>query len=178
MSEKALVKLLLAIARLGEADLFGWWNSRGFTEAGEYVLGESWPRTWQWSALEGDIFSAERKHAEVLGRPTALHLFSDRLLVKRWAIAWLREQKVVGHADGFLSRIRTWTKETAVRDIAEWAKLRPPQGEIIVECRRLGVVTENDLKVSKRSETLVRQLAAAYVDRSPEEFRFPYFEII
>lgn len=176
MSEETLVRLLLGIARLGEADLLGWWRSRGLTEAGEYVLGGALPRTWAWSALEGDVLSAAERHEEVLGRPTVLHLFSDRLPVKRWTLGWLREQKVAGSTDGFLSRIRGWSRETARRDIAEWAAIPPPEGEVLAEGLRLGSLSERDLQAADRVEGVIRVLAAAYVDQS-EALRFPYFDL-
>jgi hypothetical protein len=178
VGEESVVKLLLAIARLGEADLFGWWRSRGLTQAGEYVLGSAFPRTWQWSALEGSVLSAARRHEEVLGRPTALHLFSGRLPAVRWAIGWLREQKVAGSHDGFLSRIRAWTRETALRDMAGWAAIQPPKGEVVAEGRRLGVVATQDLQAPDRCEELIRLLAAAYTDQPPEEFHYPYFDLV
>jgi hypothetical protein len=176
MSEDTLVKLLLGIARLGEADLFGWWRSRGLTETGEYVLGSALPRTWAWSALEGDVLSAVTRHEEVLGRPTAIHLFADRLPAKQWAIGWLREQKVAGRTDGFLARVRGWNRETALRDIGEWAAVQPPRGTTLAEGRLLGSVSGEELQAPGRAETIIRMLAAAYVDR-PEAFRFPYFDL-
>lgn len=171
------MKLVLGIARLGEADLFAWWRSRGFTEAGQYVLGSALPTTWQWSALEGDVLSAAERHEEVFGRPTAIHLFSDRLPAKLWALGWLREQKVAGSADGFLARIRGWDPEAARREIAEWAAVQPPRGEVLAEGRKLGSLQQRDLEASERVEAVIRTLAAAYVDL-PQEFRFPYFDLI
>ena len=59
--------------RLGEAGLRGWWQSHGLDQAGQYVLGGSFPRTWRCAALELAITSAKRRQEEMLGRPTALH---------------------------------------------------------------------------------------------------------
>ena len=176
MSKETLIRLLVGVARLGEADLFGWWRSHGLTEAGAYVLGSALPRTWAWSALEGDVLSAAERHEEALGRPTAIHLFSDRLPAKRWAMSWLREQKITRSLDGFLSRIRDWSRETGCKDIAKWAAIQPPDGEILAEGRRLGSLSERELQAADRVDAVIRMLAAAYVDR-PEEFRFPYFDL-
>jgi hypothetical protein len=85
------VRLLLAVARLGEADLFGWWNSRGFSEAGRYLLGRSFPRTWSVNALQLAVVSAAARHEEELKRPSAVHLFSDQLPFKRLVGQWLVE---------------------------------------------------------------------------------------
>jgi len=177
MSEENCVKLLLAVARLGEADLFGWWQSRGFSEAGEYVLAGAFPRTWNWSALEGAVLSAARRHAEVLARETAVHLFSDQLPVKAWALAWLREQKTARRGDGLLSKMRQWNRRSACEELAKWASIEPPSGEVLAHGRRLGTVTREDLSVIDRVETLVRKLASAYADR-PADFHYPYVDLI
>ena len=128
MIEENCVKLLLAVARLGETDLFGWWGSRGLTEAGEYVLRWALPRTWSWSALECAVLSAARRHQEVLVRQSAIHLFSDQLPVKGWALAWLREQKTAGRGNGLLSKMRQWNSRSACEEIAKWADTDPPLG--------------------------------------------------
>lgn len=176
MIEEQSVKLLLGVARLGEADLFGWWRSRGFTEAGEYVLGNAFRRTWSWTAFEGAVLSAARRHEEALGRATAIHLFSDQLPVKGWALAWLREQKAARRTDGWLSQLRRWDRRSACEEIARWAAIEPPQGEVLAEGRRLGSVSQGDMQIRERVERVIRTLAAAYVDR-PEDFRLPYFNL-
>jgi hypothetical protein len=93
-SDELGIRLLLAVARLGEADLFGWWNSRGFSEAGRYVLGGAFPRTWVADALELAVLSAAARHEHELKRPTAIHLFSDQFPWKRLAHHWLAGQAV------------------------------------------------------------------------------------
>src|SRR4051812_48918110 len=83
-----VVRLVLGVARLGEADLAGWWSSHGMDRAGRYVLSRSFRRTWRSVALEVDVLSATRRHNDALGnRRTALHLFSDELPFRRWAAA-------------------------------------------------------------------------------------------
>jgi hypothetical protein len=87
-------RLVLGVARLGEQDLTGWWGSHGLDRAGSYVLARSFRRTWRSAALELDIEAAARRHDDATaGRTTALHLFSDELPFRRWATAWLAEQK-------------------------------------------------------------------------------------
>jgi hypothetical protein len=175
-SEGEIVRLVLGVARAGEADLFGWWRSRGLTEAGEYVLGGALPRTWVLSALEADILSAAARHDEVLGRPTALHLFSDALPAKRWALNWLREHKVEGDPDGLLSQLRAWDRQAARRDLEAWSGVKPAAGELLGQGRRLGTLSGDDLGNAEHVEAALRQLSAAYADDS-DEMRFPYFDL-
>src|SRR5690242_11765845 len=89
------VRLVLGIARLGEQGLRGWWHSQGMGRGGQYVLGKSFPRTGHVAGLELDILSAAHRHNDLLERPTALHLFSSTFPFRRWAEAWLSEQKTI-----------------------------------------------------------------------------------
>lgn len=174
--EETLTRLVLAVARLGEADLFGWWRSRGLSEAGAYVLGSALPRTWAWSALEADVLSAALRHDQGLGRATAIHLFSDRLPAKRWAMSWLWEQKIAGSTNGFFARIRGWSRETALKDLAAWIGVPPPRGEVLVEGLRLGSLSRRELASRERLEFIIHTLTAAYLDQ-PGELRLPYFDL-
>ncbi len=170
------VRLVLGVARLGEADLFGWWRSHGLGEAGQYVLGQSLPRTWFLTAFEGDILSAAARHEEVLGRRDALHLFSDQLPAKRLTLGWLRAQKVEGQVDSLLQELRGWSRERAIAKLREWTGAPPRAGEVLGQVCRLGAVTAEDLDDQERVQGVVRALAAAYADNSAN-LRFPYFDL-
>jgi|LJSS01.1.fsa_nt_gb hypothetical protein len=171
-----IVWLTLGVARLGEADLFGWWRSRGLSEAGRFVLGNGFPRTWRLAALEGAVLSAAFRHEEVLGRPDALHIFSDELPARRLALSWLRERKVEGGGDGLLAELSEWSTERALQRLSEWVGLAPPAGEVLGQVRRLGSVTRQELKDWARVEQVIRELAAAYT-LNPRELRYPYFDL-
>jgi hypothetical protein len=169
------VRLLLGVARLGEADLFGWWRTRGLGDAGRYVLGQGLPRTWILAALEGDVLSAAVRHEDVFRRSDALHLFSDELPGKRLALSWLRERKVEGEADGLLAELRAWSRESALVRVREWAGVSPSAGEELGQVRRLGAVSVGELEDEERTRELVRALAASYT-YDPADLRFPYFD--
>src|SRR5680860_350034 len=107
-----IVRLVLGVARLGENDLRGWWRGHALDDTGQYVLSSMFRRTWRPAALQLDISVAARMHDELLGRSTALHLFSDLLPCRRWATGWLAEQKTTcllytspSPRDGLLSRM-------------------------------------------------------------------------
>ena len=53
----AEVRMVLGVARLGEADLRGWWTCHGLDRAGSFVLGRAFPRT---SGLIGEERSNSR----------------------------------------------------------------------------------------------------------------------
>src|SRR5215212_4623848 len=88
-----VVRSVLLVARLGEADRQGWWGTQSFGAAGRVVLKQRLPRTWRMAAIELDIAAAANRHNEVIDRPNAVHLFSDNWPVRRWASSWVAEQK-------------------------------------------------------------------------------------
>jgi len=94
-----IVGATIRVARLGEADMRNWWGSRGFGAAGRVVLKQRLPRTWRMAAVELDLASATNRHNEAISRPTAVHLFSDHWPVRRWAAAWVAEQKTAPEPD-------------------------------------------------------------------------------
>ncbi len=170
------IHMLLAVARLGEMDLLGWWNSRGFSEAGQYVLGGAFPRTSLLSGLELAVVAAAARHDDDLKRATAVHLFSAQFPFKRLAIHWLGEQKLAKTLDPCVDRLRTWTKETGCRELLEVAAVGPPSGELVGSGRRLGSLSGKDLKRSEQMEKVARSLAACYAH--PESpFHFPYYDL-
>lgn len=169
-----VIDLVLGVARLGEAGLRGWWQSHGLDQAGQYVLGGSFPRTWRCAAVELAITSAKRRQEEMLGRPTALHLFSDELPFRRLASAWLAEQKTSGdisRIDGFA----IWTTETAVEALRAWTG-KSAVGEVVGSGLLLGRFTGAELGDPATLASIAKQLAAAYLDQSGD-LRAPYFDL-
>lgn len=88
------IDALLSVVRLGDADRLGWWRSHSLDEAGEYVLAHTFPNTWQATAVELAMESARIRHNMMLGRPKAVHLFSDYLPFHRELKAWLIRRKL------------------------------------------------------------------------------------
>lgn len=169
-----VIDLVLGVARLGEAGLRGWWQSHGLDQAGQYVLGGSFPRTWLCAALELAVASAKRRHEEMLGRPTALHLFSDELPFHRLTRAWLAEQKTGGDTSR-IDCFANWTTETAVVSLRSWAGMSVT-GEVVGTGLLLGRLNNAELRDSETLTSIAKQLTAGYVDQ-PRDFRAPYFDL-
>lgn len=172
--QERVINLVLGVARLGEASLRGWWQSHGLDQAGQYLLGSSFPRTWRCAALELAITSAKRRHEEVLGRPTALHLFSDQLPFHRLAGAWLSEQKTGGDTSR-IDVFASWTTETAVVCLRAWADTGAA-AEVVGPGLLLGRLTGAELGDPATLASIAKQLGAAYLDQSGD-FRPPYFDL-
>jgi hypothetical protein len=169
-----VIDLVLGVARLGESGLRGWWQSHGLDQAGQYVLGGSFPRTWRSAALELAITSAKRRQEEMLGRPTALHLFSDELPFRRLANAWLAEQKTGGDTSR-IDSFANWTTETAVESLRSWTGTSVA-GEVVGSGLLLGRFNGAELGDPATLASIAQQLATAYLDQSGD-FRAPYFDL-
>lgn len=170
------VRLVLGVARLGEADLAGWWGSHGLDRVGRYVLSRSFRRTWQVAALELDILSATRRHSEAAeGRGTALHLFSDELPFRRWATSWLADQKVHGERSGIFSELESWDLADARASLTRWAA-REPSPEVVGSGLLLGEFNLGELQDEEVLLSSARLLAACY-PRIDSPFRVPYFNL-
>jgi hypothetical protein len=171
------VQLVLGVARLGENDLRGWWQGHAMDRTGRYVLSGMLRRTWRSAALELDMAAATRMHNELLGRPTALHLFSDLLPFRRWAVSWLAEQKTSEEIDPLLSELEAWTAETATESMRAWsAQSQVPRGERLGEGLLVGRTTAVELADTSTLKDVAHVLAAAYLDQTGP-LRPPYFDL-
>jgi hypothetical protein len=170
------VRLVLGVARLGEADLAGWWSTHGLDRAGRYVLRRSFRRTWRAAALELDIESAaQRHHDATAGRRTALHLFSDELPFRRWATSWLAEQKSVTDINPMFEELGEWDLGTARAAIIGWTG-GAPRAETVGEGLRLGELTRAEMDEADAFMPAARLLAATYATIEGP-FRAPYFDL-
>jgi hypothetical protein len=173
----SVVRLVLGVARLGENDLRGWWRGHALDRTGQYVLSSTFRRTWRAAALELDVAAAARMHDELLGRSTALHLFSELVPFRRWAGAWLAEQKTPSEPADLITTLETWTEDSAISALRDWCgPVDPPGGEALGNGLLLGRLTSTDLDDPGVSLQSARLLSAAYLDQTGP-LRPPYFDL-
>ena len=171
------IRLVLGVARLGENDLRGWWNGHAMDRTGQYVLSGMFRRTWRPAALELDVAASSRMHEELLGRSTALHLFSDLLPFRRWATGWLAEQKTALQSDSLLSILEGWSTEESTNTLRAWCGTdRPGLSEPLGDGLLLGRLTSSEINDPETLGTTARLLAAAYLDQTGP-LRAPYFDL-
>lgn len=169
-------KLVLGVARLGEVDLGGWWGSHGLDRAGAYVLARTFRRTWASAALELDIEAARRRHEDATGgRRTALHMFSDELPFRRWAMAWLAEQKTASELSPLFDELASWDLSAARATIEHWGG-QTPKLEVVGEGLRVGALSRSALDDPSVLILAARLLAGAYLTID-KPFRVPYFDL-
>ncbi len=172
-----VVRLVLGVARLGENDLRGWWQGHGLDRTGQYVLSDMFRRTWRSAGLQLDIAAAARIHDELLGRSTALHLFSDSLPFRRWATGWLAEQKTADAGHDLLTIFETWTLDQAVSTLRDWCgPVDPAPGESLGSGLLLGRLTSRAMEDPVLLLQTARLLGASYLDQTGA-VRPPYFDL-
>jgi hypothetical protein len=172
-----VIRLVLGIARLGENDLRGWWNGHALDRTGQYVLSSRFRRTWRSAALQLDVSAAARMHDELLGRSSALHVFSDGLPFRRWAAGWLGEQKTTEFVADLLTTLETWTADQAISTLRSWSGgIDSPQGESLGNGLLLGRLSSADLEDRGVLLQTARLLCVCYLDQTGA-LRPPYFDL-
>jgi hypothetical protein len=172
-----VIRLALGIARLGENDLRGWWNGHALDRTGQYVLSSMFRRTWRSGALQLDVSAATRMHDELLGRSTALHMFSDGLPFRRWATGWLGEQKTTEGDVDLLTTLETWSADQATSTLHDWSGgIDSPQGENLGNGLLLGRLSSADLEDHGVLLQTARLLCVSYLDQTGA-LRPPYFDL-
>lgn len=161
------IRLVLGVARLGEKDLRGWWKGHAIDRTGEYVLSSMFRRTWKPAALELDVAAASHVHRELLGRSTAIHLFSDLLPFRRWARGWLAEQKAASEPDSLLDSLQSWTVDNFTETLWSWCgAIEPPPAESLGDGLLLGRLATAEVDDPALLHQTARLLAIAYLDQT------------
>jgi hypothetical protein len=171
------IRLVLGVARLGEKDLRGWWKGHAIDRTGQYVLSSMFRRTWKPVALELDVAAASQMHRELLGRSTAIHLFSDVLPFRRWAIGWLAEQKTAPEPDTIFDTLQSWSSEQSTEVLRSWCgAVDSPRAEPLGDGLFLGKITADELDDPPILYNVGRLLTVAYLDQG-DQLRPPYFDL-
>jgi hypothetical protein len=97
-----------AVARIGEADWFGWWESNALTDAGHYAIPRLFRRTPALSAAHIAFVAARSRQDAAVPREPLVHLFNfgelaegafERWLITRKAEGWIPEQLPASPSD-------------------------------------------------------------------------------
>jgi hypothetical protein len=167
-----VVRAVLLVARLGETDRRSWWGTQSFGAAGRVVLKQRLPRTWRMAAVELDVAAARTRHDEIIERANAVHLFSDNWPVRRWASAWLAEQKTADPPDDFFNRIEVAADE----EIADLLRVPGPKPAISSNAVRVGAVQRDAFESIDELAASVRTLASVYADM--DAFAVPHLDLV
>lgn len=163
--------VLTAVVRLGDADRLGWWRSHSVDDTAEYVLGEAFPNTWMAAGVELAMESARVRHGQLLGRTTAVHVFSDYLPFHRLLRNWLIERKLEGDPAPL-----EWLREASVEDLR--SKLPAPvSGERRGDGLYVGDLSRSLLDDEPAVNDVLEKLAGALASMD-REFIAPYVDLV
>jgi len=164
------VRLVLGVARLGEADLEGWWSSQGMNPAVRFTLA-GFRRTSKVVGAELAVLSARRRHRQILPRDTAVHLFSPYLPFAGWTRAYLAEQKTSGESRVIDELLGWTTSDTARSQLRAWLEaVEPP-------ARQGASVSAAELKNSTVTAGLLVRFAQSYITQQGD-LSVPYVDLV
>lgn len=169
-------QLVVAVARLGEADLAGWWRSHGLAGVGEYLLPDLFPRTATIAGAELAVLSAAKRHVDALpDRDDVVDLFGEPFPAFASALAWLAELKTGGD-QCFLEALRSWGSTEAAHDALRGLTGEAPPSERLGATLRLGTLSRDAFDDAEQVQDVARSLAAAYVGQG-QDLAVPYYDL-
>ncbi len=124
------------------------------------------------AAVELDLASATNRHNDVIDRPNAVHLFSDRWPVRRWATAWVAAQKTEDEPSEIFEFLESATLGAIEADLRAEKK---PKVESLGDALRVGTIERPLLGDHAAVADAVRTLVAAYIGL--ETFAAPFLEV-
>ena len=96
---RSLFRYRLAIARLGERDLFHWWESSALTEEGRYALDRLFRQTSRWAAIQLAMEAAQARHEALVPPGVRITLFTLGREIEDTFDAWLSRVKMDNGAE-------------------------------------------------------------------------------
>jgi len=165
----------LAIARLGERDLFHWWESNALTEEGRYALGRLFRHTAQWAGISLAIEAARARHEALVPPGARVTLFSLGPELEDAYESWLRRAKSDNGSRAIELPIVPAVARSSVSDAmaalmlpAEDAKPKDLGDRTI----HVAQVTQGELR--EDTDRVLRILLGAYRRSEKERFLAPY----
>lgn len=174
-----LFRLRWCIARLGEKDAMGWWDSYALSEQGRFALGRIFKRTTELSAADLAFRAARDRHDEQVPEEDLIHLFRlgeqvegefERWLMDRKAEGWQADNPETGEHDlGSLSV----TEALEVMDVPVHSDFQERTKQAVA----LGTADEATPETPSQLIELSTRLAGAYGLSSPGELAAPYIRV-
>ena len=165
----------LAVTRIGERDLFHWWESNALSEEGRYALGRLFRQTSTWVAIELALESAWFRHNALVPPGAPITLFNLGPEIEDAFTSWLRRAKVDDRLDAVKLPIvpeeSRATVADAFRALGVAIEETKPK-EIGDRAIHVGQIGPDELRTD--ALRIVRMLLGAYVASSKGKFLAPY----
>jgi hypothetical protein len=170
-----LLRYRLVIARLGERDLFHWWESNALSEEGRYALGRLFRHTSGWAAISLAIEAARARHEILVPPGDRITLFNLGSELENTYEAWVGRAKADNGSQAIELPIMTEAAASSVNEAL--AAFSVPSEEVKPKAlgdRTIHVaqITADELKTEP--DRVVRILLGAYQRSERERFLAPY----
>ena len=179
MDLSLLFRYRVSIARIGETDLFHWWESSALTDEGRYALSRLFRQTAEWAAIELAIEAARLRHEALVPPGEHLTLFNLGPVVEYTFTAWLQRVR----ARGGLGSIAAFPKMAGIAhgSVAEaFQDLGLPLNEIkprLITDRAIQVAHSSSDELQTQPLRVLRSLLAGYGWGSRQQFLAPYVTV-
>jgi len=170
-----LLNYRLAVARIGERDLFHWWESNALTEEGQFALRRLFRHSFVFVAFELALEAARVRHEVQIPPGPRLTLFNLGPEIEDSFRSWVSRAKAENEVETFKVRNIPEAARTTVADALaalniqiERVKSKEVGDRAIHACE----VEHNEL----RTDTLriIRMLLGAYLHSGVARFVAPY----
>jgi hypothetical protein len=173
-----LFRFRLAIARLGEHDLFHWWESNALSDEGRYALGRLFRHTSFWTAIHLAMEAARARHEAVVPPDARVTLFNLGDEIEPLFDAWVLRRQSENGTDTIEIPAVPAASRGSVRDAL--AALQMP-----IEEPRPKTVGDRAIQVAEvpREELrhnpthLVHLLLGSYARSEKDRFLAPYITL-
>lgn len=176
-----LFDLRYRIARVGESDWLGWWESEALSGPGLYAMERLFRRTPRLTAAHVSILAARARHDQVVPKEDLVHLFNfgetfegefERWLIDRKADGWDPPELPEAPPDGASS-----STESAFVALELPEEQGHGDAEDMNGLRVLGTIESQEMEEPVRRREIAGRLASAYRVGGPGELVVPYFRI-
>jgi len=176
-----ILDLCLLIARAGEQDSLGWWNSHALTDQGQWALRRLYPRYAAHAGTRLAIEAAAIVHAERIGHRPAITLFGlgvdlDARVARQLDLRRMDDEPLMIppsiHSPGELEAQLRQRMEVTADDLA-MVRQAEANGYLV----DLGAITKDDVWSNEKLEILGRRLAAAYILSDFGHLIVPFYRV-
>lgn len=178
-----ILTLRTIVARAGEKESLGWWDSDALSSAGSYILQRLFPRSAAWAGIRLAIEAATIRHRATLGDQPALSLFRlgeewDSLVKGRLEQSYdrVKPPSISGSVQS-PTELRAVLEECGDFNLGNWAA---PDLLELFESRTIEVGQVRDPR-SLSPEEMIRWtsiLAASYATGEKGRLVVPYIRVL
>lgn len=178
-----VLRLRLIVARAGEKDSLGWWDSDALSPAGAYVLQRIFPRSASWARIGLAIEAATIRHKVMLESEPALSLFTLRAEWEHRVFAYLERLRRERQAVPIPGAIHSSSELAEL--LRESGGLRPdefpapePEGLFEPQVLQVGQIQNQAPPSAQEVLRLAKLLAASYTKGDKGRLLVPYIRVI